>query len=290
MCAQPAKQRLSKCISLPSFKSARLSSEQRRERVLRERQRSGVQTPCSPPFFFRIFHRKKKKQPHHSLTPPSPPLFSTSSPNTPIYIHQPPGNPSPKNLPPNTHLLSNNHPLLLPAQTRPRGDSTHSSAMGPRRRRRESNHGAFFKTTTNFTIIPHLSKQPLPPGQNPETRIPNPSPPSSKQVGDSLDDMAAGYRASAATVLLSPSPSSNPTLTAPSLSPSPPTASSSSSSNTTTSPPSMETVKPSSSSTESQETLRRHEFTGLWIERLDELIGILEGGFLEGEGERERGE
>jgi len=34
--------------------------------------------------------------------------------------------------------------------------------------------------------------------------------------------------------------------------------------------------------------LKGHECTGMWIERLDELVGVLEGGF-EG-GVRERGE
>ena len=29
------------------------------------------------------------------------------------------------------------------------------------------------------------------------------------------------------------------------------------------------------------EDLKEHEYTGRWIERLDELIGILEGGFEE---------
>lgn len=33
--------------------------------------------------------------------------------------------------------------------------------------------------------------------------------------------------------------------------------------------------------------LRRHEYTGLWIERLDALIGVLDRGFVERERERE---
>lgn len=75
--------------------------------------------------------------------------------------------------------------------------------------------------------------------------------------------MAAGFRAEAATVLLSPS-TPIAVLSA-----------------TTTSQ--QQQQRPSSSSTESQESLRRHEYTGLWIERLDELVGVLEGGFVEGE-------
>jgi phosphoglycolate phosphatase-like HAD superfamily hydrolase len=56
-------------------------------------------------------------------------------------------------------------------------------------------------------------------------------------VGDSIDDMAAGYRAGAATVLLA---------------------------------------------NEENEHLVVHEYTGLSVRRLDELIGVLEGGFQEG--------
>lgn len=56
------------------------------------------------------------------------------------------------------------------------------------------------------------------------------------QVGDSIDDMAAGHGAGSATVLLA---------------------------------------------REGNEDLREHEQTGLVIERLDELIGILEEGFEE---------
>lgn len=52
-------------------------------------------------------------------------------------------------------------------------------------------------------------------------------------MGDSLDDMAAGFKAGAATVLLV---------------------------------------------NEGNGDLKGHEYTGLWIERLDELIGILEEG------------
>ncbi|MCJ1273935.1 hypothetical protein MMC21_001728 [Puttea exsequens] len=55
-------------------------------------------------------------------------------------------------------------------------------------------------------------------------------------VGDSIDDMAAGYRAGCATVLLV---------------------------------------------CDGNEELKRHEYTGTWIERLDELISMLDGGFEE---------
>jgi len=57
-----------------------------------------------------------------------------------------------------------------------------------------------------------------------------------EKVGDSGDDMAAGFRAGAATVLLA---------------------------------------------NEGNAALRGHEYTGVVVERLDELIGILEGGFEE---------
>lgn len=60
------------------------------------------------------------------------------------------------------------------------------------------------------------------------------------KVGDSLDDMAAGFKAGAATVLLA---------------------------------------------NESNGDLKGHEYTGLWIERLDELVGILEDGVEERHGE-----
>jgi hypothetical protein len=66
--------------------------------------------------------------------------------------------------------------------------------------------------------------------------------------------MAAGYHASAATVLLSP---------------------------TATGVSSTTTPQPSSISTVNQDILRTHEYTGLCIERLDELIGLLERGFEE---------
>ena len=56
------------------------------------------------------------------------------------------------------------------------------------------------------------------------------------KVGDSIDDMAAGYRAGCATVLLV---------------------------------------------CDGNEELKRHEYTGTWIERLDELISMLDGGFEE---------
>ncbi len=55
-------------------------------------------------------------------------------------------------------------------------------------------------------------------------------------MGDSIDDMTAGYKAGTATVLLA---------------------------------------------NESNGDLKEHEHTGTWIERLDELIGILEAGFEE---------
>ncbi len=58
-------------------------------------------------------------------------------------------------------------------------------------------------------------------------------------VGDSIDDMTAGHRAGAATVLLA---------------------------------------------CEGNKELKVHEHTGMWIERLDELVGILEEGFVEGRG------
>lgn len=65
-------------------------------------------------------------------------------------------------------------------------------------------------------------------------------------VGDSMDDMTAGYRAGAATVLLS---------------------------------------------CEENEELEKHEYTGLAVKRLDDLVDILEKGFEEGTdrriGERE---
>ena len=55
-------------------------------------------------------------------------------------------------------------------------------------------------------------------------------------MGDSIDDMTAGHKAGAATVLLA---------------------------------------------NEINGELKGHEHTGRWIERLDELIGILEAGFEE---------
>lgn len=58
-------------------------------------------------------------------------------------------------------------------------------------------------------------------------------------VGDSVDDMIAGHRAGAATVLLG---------------------------------------------TEDTGLLREHHQTGLWIDGLDELIGMLEEGFRESGG------
>ena len=56
-------------------------------------------------------------------------------------------------------------------------------------------------------------------------------------MGDSIDDMMAGYRAGTATVLLV---------------------------------------------NEGNGELKGHECTGRWIERLDELVGVLEEGFEEG--------
>jgi hypothetical protein len=67
--------------------------------------------------------------------------------------------------------------------------------------------------------------------------------------------MAAGYHASAATVLLSPTATGVSAATT--------------------------TPQPSSISTVNQDVLRTHEYTGLCIERLDELIGLLERGFEE---------
>ncbi|KAL8862589.1 MAG: hypothetical protein Q9178_001087 [Gyalolechia marmorata] len=58
-------------------------------------------------------------------------------------------------------------------------------------------------------------------------------------VGDSVDDMVAGYKAGAATVLLS---------------------------------------------SEDNEGLEKHEYTGVAVGRLDELVGMLEEGFEEREG------
>ncbi len=58
-------------------------------------------------------------------------------------------------------------------------------------------------------------------------------------VGDSMDDMVAGYKAGAATVLLS---------------------------------------------SRDNEGLEKHEYTGVAIGRLDELVGMLEEGFEEREG------
>lgn len=55
-----------------------------------------------------------------------------------------------------------------------------------------------------------------------------------RQVGDSIDDMTAGYKARAATVLLA---------------------------------------------NEGNGELKEHVHTERWIERLDELVGILEEGF-----------
>ena len=55
-------------------------------------------------------------------------------------------------------------------------------------------------------------------------------------VGDSVDDMVAGYEAGAATVLLA---------------------------------------------CEGNEELKGHACTGTWVQRLDELVGVLEGGFVE---------
>lgn len=57
-------------------------------------------------------------------------------------------------------------------------------------------------------------------------------------VGDSMDDVVAGYKAGAATVLLS---------------------------------------------SEDNEGLEKHEYTGVAIQRLDDLVGILEEGFEESE-------
>ena len=57
-----------------------------------------------------------------------------------------------------------------------------------------------------------------------------------RQVGDSIDDMTAGYKAGTATVLLA---------------------------------------------NENNWDLKENEHTGRWIDRLDELIGILEAGFEE---------
>lgn len=59
-------------------------------------------------------------------------------------------------------------------------------------------------------------------------------------MGDSIDDMTAGYKAGTATVLLA---------------------------------------------NENNWDLKEHEHTGMWIERLDELIGILEAGFEERAGQ-----
>ena len=56
------------------------------------------------------------------------------------------------------------------------------------------------------------------------------------QVGDSVDDMASGHRAGAATVLLA---------------------------------------------NEDNQELKNDQHTGLWIDRLDDLITILENGFEE---------
>lgn len=64
-----------------------------------------------------------------------------------------------------------------------------------------------------------------------------------EQVGDSIDDMTAGHKAGAATVLLA---------------------------------------------NESNAELKGHEHTVMWIERLDELVGLLEGGFEEGVGREGR--
>ncbi|KAL8951652.1 MAG: hypothetical protein Q9222_002380 [Ikaeria aurantiellina] len=58
-------------------------------------------------------------------------------------------------------------------------------------------------------------------------------------VGDSMDDMVAGYKAGAATVLIR---------------------------------------------SEDNDGLEGHEYTGVAIERLDELVGVLEEGFVEREG------
>lgn len=55
-------------------------------------------------------------------------------------------------------------------------------------------------------------------------------------VGDSMDDMVAGYKAGAATVLLS---------------------------------------------SDENEELGKHDYTGLSVKRLDELVGMLEEGFEE---------
>lgn len=58
-------------------------------------------------------------------------------------------------------------------------------------------------------------------------------------VGDSVDDMVAGYQAGAATVLLA---------------------------------------------NEGNGELKGHVCTGMWVERLNELVRVLEGGFVEGKG------
>ena len=65
------------------------------------------------------------------------------------------------------------------------------------------------------------------------------------QVGDSIDDMTAGHRAGAATVLLV---------------------------------------------NEANAHLRGHEHTDVCIGRLDELVGVLEGGFEVGDGRYGEGE
>lgn len=56
------------------------------------------------------------------------------------------------------------------------------------------------------------------------------------KVGDSVDDMTAGYKAGTATVLLA---------------------------------------------NDVNQALKEHEYTGLWINRLDDLIELLENGFEE---------
>jgi hypothetical protein len=66
--------------------------------------------------------------------------------------------------------------------------------------------------------------------------------------------MAAGFHASASTVLLTPTATVDSTTT---------------------------THQPSSSSTSTQDVLKTHDYTGLCIERLDELIDLLERGFEE---------
>lgn len=103
------------------------------------------------------------------------------------------------------------------AEARLGGDSAYRENVGIGRRRRGVDHGM---CSTAYSVSDES-------GQRLSRRV-------KRQVGDSIDDMTAGYKARAATVLLA---------------------------------------------NEGNGELKEHVHTERWIERLDELVGILEEGF-----------